>query len=196
MKNTKTTVLVFVLLIVAAALYRVWDTRPWGFAPQIAMALFAGSVIKDKRFSFIVPLFSMLISDVLYQILYSQGLTEIKGFYSGQLSNYIVFTAITAIGFFINKNKVGSIFFGSLAGVMFYFLASNFTVWIGGGLDINNQPYPKTLEGLMTCYAAGVPFLKGSIMATLLFNGIFFGCYHLFNRFSVRSGKVLQTQKN
>ena len=39
MKNKKTTILVFVLLIVAAALYRVWDNRPWGFAPQIAMAL-------------------------------------------------------------------------------------------------------------------------------------------------------------
>ena len=103
MKNTKTTILVFVLLIVAAALYRIWDHRPWGFAPQIAMALFAGSVIKDKRFSFLVPLFSMLISDVLYQFLYSRGLTEISGFYQGQWVNYTLFTAITVIGFFIKK---------------------------------------------------------------------------------------------
>jgi hypothetical protein len=42
MKNKKTTILVFVLLIIAAALYRVWDNRPWGFAPQIAMALVCG----------------------------------------------------------------------------------------------------------------------------------------------------------
>src|ERR1700750_576140 len=103
MKNKKTTILVFVLLIVAAALYRVWDGRPFGFAPQIAMALFAGSVIKDKRFSFLVPLFSMLVSDALYQVLFLQGLTEIPGFFQGQLPNYILFTAITGIGFFINK---------------------------------------------------------------------------------------------
>jgi len=196
MKNKKTTILVFVLLIVAAALYRVWDTRPWGFAPQIAMALFAGSVIKDKRFSFLVPLFSMFISDVLYQFLYSRGLTEIRGFYSGQWVNYILFTAITVIGFFINKNKIGSIILGSLAGVVFFFFASNFLDWAGGGLDINNQPYPKTFNGLVSCYAAGLPFLKGSLWATLLFNGIFFGCYHLFNRYSLRSNKVLQTEKN
>src|SRR5215467_1317668 len=129
MKNRNTTILVFVLLIVAAALYRVWDGRPWGFAPQIAMALFAGSVIKDKRFSFLVPLFSMLVSDAIYQVLYSQGLTEIKGFYSGQLSNYILFTLVTLIGLLIKRNNIGSIILGSLAGVAFFFIASNFLVW-------------------------------------------------------------------
>ena len=103
MENKKTTILVFALLIIAAALYRVWDHRPWGFAPQIAMALFAGSVIKDKKFAFLVPLFSMLISDSLYQVLYSQGLTEIRGFYEGQWVNYILFTAVTAIVAFATR---------------------------------------------------------------------------------------------
>jgi len=187
MKNNKTTILVFALLIIACSLYRVWDGRPWGFAPQIAMALFAGSVIKDKRFSFMVPLFSMLVSDAIYQFLYSQGLTEIKGFYAGQLSNYILFTLITLIGFFIKKNNIGSIILGSLVGVAFFFLASNFLVWIGGGLDISNHPYPKTFSGLMECYTAGLPFLRGSVLATLLFNGIFFGCYYLYGRFVARS---------
>src|SRR6478672_3184416 len=109
MKNKKTTILVFVLLIVAAALYRVWDNRPWGFAPQIAMALFAGSVIKDKKFSFLLPLLSMLLSDVIYQLLYQQGLSDIKGFYQGQWVNYLLFMMITVIGFFIKKRNVASI---------------------------------------------------------------------------------------
>ncbi len=186
MRNKKTTILVFVLLIVTAALYRVWDNRPWGFAPQIAMALFAGSVIKDKRFSFLVPLFSMLISDLLYQFLYTQGLTEIKGFYDGQLTNYILFTAITVIGFFIKKNNIGSIILGSLAGAGFFFITSNFFNWLGGGLDINNQPYPKTFDGLIKCFAAALPFFRGSVWATLFFNGIFFGCYYLYNRYIVK----------
>ena len=187
MRNKNTTILVFVLLIVAAALYRVWDSRPWGFAPQIAMALFAGSVIKDKRFSFLLPLFSMLISDVLYQISYMQGLTEIRGFYGGpQWVNYILFTLITVIGFFIKKYKVGSIIVGSLIGAVFFFVMSNFLMWLGGGLDINNQPYPKTFEGLMDCLAAGLPFFRGSVWATLLFNGIFFGCYYLYNRYILK----------
>jgi hypothetical protein len=187
MKNKNTTILVFVLLVIAAALYRVWDNRPLGFAPQIAMALFAGSVIKNKRFSFLVPLFSMFVSDVLYQVLYTQGLTEIKGFYEGQWVNYILFTVITVIGFFIKKNNVSSIILGSLAGVVFFYITSNFLDWIGGGLDINNQPYPKTFNGLINCFAAGLPFLRGSIFATFLFNGMFFGCYYLYNRYIIKS---------
>ena len=186
MKNNRALILVFVLLVISAALYRVWDGRPFGFAPQIAMALFAGSVIRDKRFSFLVPLLSMLLSDVLYQALYSQGLTPIKGFYEGQWVNYILFTSITVIGFFIKKNKIGSIIVGSLAGAIFFYLTSNFFDWIGGGLDINNQPYPKTFEGLINCFVAGLPFFRGSVWATLLFNGIFFGCYYLYERFVIK----------
>src|SRR4030095_15884943 len=110
MGNKKTTILFFVLLVIVCGLYRAWDNRPMGFAPQIAIALFAGSVIKDKRFSFLVPLFSMLISDLVYQFLYSRGLTQIRGFYEGQWANYILFTAITVIGFFIRYNKIASIF--------------------------------------------------------------------------------------
>lgn len=186
MKNTKTTILVFVLLIIAASLYRAWDNRPWGFAPQIAMALFAGSVIKDRRFSFLVPLISMFLSDVIYQFLYTQGLTEIKGFYEGQVTNYILFSAITVIGFYINKNNIGSIVVGSLAGAVIFFLLSNFFLWVGGGLDINSQPYPKTFTGLMRCFTAGLPFLRGSVWATLLFNGLFFGSFYLYNRYFVK----------
>ncbi|TMI92512.1 MAG: hypothetical protein E6H06_13800 [Bacteroidetes bacterium] len=186
MKNNKALILVFVLLVISAALYRVWDGRPFGFAPQIAMALFAGSVIRDKRFSFLVPLLSMLVSDVLYQALYSQGLTPIKGFYEGQWVNYILFTSITVIGFFIKRNKIGSIIVGSLAGAIFFYLTSNFFDWIGGGLDINNQPYPKTFEGLINCFVAGLPFFRGSVWATLLFNGIFFGCFYLYERFVIK----------
>lgn len=191
MRN-RTTIIVFFLLILAAALYRVWDNRPWGFAPQIAMALFAGSVIRNKRFSFLVPLFSMLISDIIYQFLYSRGLTEIKGFYEGQWVNYVLFSAITVIGFFIKRKNIGSIIAGSLAGVAFYFILSNFFLWIGGGLDLNNQPYPKTFSGLMECFTAGLPFLRGNLWSTLFFNGVFFGCFYLYDRYLNRSGDLMK----
>jgi hypothetical protein len=190
MGNKKTTILFFVLLVIVCGLYRAWDNRPMGFAPQIAIALFAGSVIKDKRFSFLVPLFSMLISDLVYQYLYSRGLTQIRGFYEGQWVNYVLFTALTVIGFFIRYNKVGTIFLGSVAGVIFFYLLSNFFNWLGGGLDINNQPYPKTFDGLVTCYVAALPFLKTSLWATLLFNTIFFGSYNLYQRWVLKPERV------
>jgi len=182
MKLNKSNLLVLFILILACALYRVWDSRPMGFAPQIAMALFAGSVSKDKRFAFLFPVLSLFISDLLYQFLYLQGLSTIKGFYHGQWQNYLLIASITIIGFFINKNKIGQIFIGSLAGAVYFFLISNFMVWIGGGWDINNQPYPRSFSGLMLCYSEALPFFKWSVLSTLLFNGIFFGSFYLLGK--------------
>ncbi|TMI93945.1 MAG: hypothetical protein E6H08_09785 [Bacteroidetes bacterium] len=182
MKLNKSNLLVLFILILACALYRVWDSRPMGFAPQIAMALFAGSISRDKRFAFLFPVLSLFISDLLYQFLYSQGLSTIKGFYHGQWENYLLIASITVIGFFINKNKIGQIFIGSLAGAVYFFLISNFMVWIGGGWDINNQPYPRSFSGLMLCYSEALPFFKWSVLSTLLFNGIFFGSFYLLGK--------------
>jgi len=179
MKPNRSNLLILFILILACSLYRVWDGRPMGFAPQIAMALFAGSVSKDKRFAFLFPILSLFISDLLYQFLYSQGLSTIKGFYSDQWQNYLLIASITVIGFFINKAKIGQIFIGSFGGAVYFFLISNFLVWVGGGWDINNQPYPRSFNGLILCYSEALPFFKWSLLSTLLFNGVFFGGYYL-----------------
>lgn len=182
MKIDKTIIGSFVLLVVIASLYRIMPGRPLGFAPQIAMALFSGSIVKDKKFSFLLPIFSMLVSDIIYEVLFKMNISAIGGFYSGQLINYLLFALVTVIGFFINRKNVLQIAAGSVGGVLFYFLISNFSVWIGGGLDINNLPYEKSWAGLITCYTAGLPFLKGSLYATLFFNAILFGSYYIIHR--------------
>ena len=191
MKLNRSNLLILFILILACALYRVWDSRPMGFAPQIAMALFAGSICKDKRFAFLFPVLSLFISDLIYQILYIQGLSTIKGFYSGQWQNYLLIASITIIGFFINKNRIGQIFIGSLAGAVYFFLISNFMVWVGGGWDINNQPYPRSFNGLILCFSEALPFFKWSVLSTLIFNGIFFGSFYLLGKSVLK--KEMQT---
>ena len=186
MKNNKTIWFVMAILIVACSLYRIWDSRPMGFAPQIAMALFAGSVLSNKKWAIIVPLISMLISDALYQVLYINGLSSIKGFYSGQALNYLFLSIITLVGFFINKQKALSVITGAVGGATLYFVLSNISVWVGGGLDIANQPYPKTVDGLIRCFTEALPFYRNSLWATLIFSGIFFGLYQLYTIFSAK----------
>jgi hypothetical protein len=180
MKVDKSIVASFILLVVLSSLYRIIPNRPFGFAPQIAIALFSGSIVTDKKLAFLMPLFSMLLSDIIYELLYSYHISPIKGFYSGQWINYLLFCAITFIGFYIQQTKILHIVVGSIAGVIFYFFTSNFAVWVGGGLDINNLPYTKSLDGLIACIAAGIPFLKGSLLATLLFSAILFTGHKLF----------------
>ena len=103
MKLNRSVLIAFGLLVISSSLYRAWPGRPYGFAPQMAMALFAGAMIRDKRWAFILPLLSMLISDVFYQVLYANGYTTIEGFYSGQWLNYLLIAGITAFLFLLKK---------------------------------------------------------------------------------------------
>lgn len=183
MKIDKSIVWSFVLLVVIASLYRIIPGRPLGFAPQIAMALFAGSIIKEKKFSFLLPLLSMFVSDIIYEVLFQFQISSIKGFYDGQLLNYLLFCAVTVIGFLIKKENILHIVAGSFVGATFYFIISNLAVWIGGGLALNNLPYAKTFDGLYNCFMAGLPFYKGSLYATFLFSGILFGGYFIMNKY-------------
>ena len=185
MKKDSSIIIGFILLVLIASLYKVMPGRPWGFAPQIAMALFAGSIVKDRKFSFLLPLFSMLVSDIIYEILFQAKVSAMPGFYSGQLINYILFVGLTVVGFKIKSLNPVQIFAGSIAGATLYFILSNFVVWVGGGLDINNMPYPKNISGLITCYISALPFYRMSIYATLFFNTILFGGYYIINRFFV-----------
>jgi hypothetical protein len=178
MKLNKNFLLVFLMLIVVAALYRVIPGRPWGFAPHIAMALFGGAVIKDKKWAFALPLFSLFISDLLYQGLYSAGLSDTPGFYQGQWFNYILFIGVTCLGFFMKNVRLGNVITFSFLAPTVYFLVSNFGVWIGGG----GWQRPKTFDGLMQCYADGLPFYRGGLMATLVFGTVLFGAYMLLRK--------------
>lgn len=183
MKMNKSVLLAFGLLILASSLYRVWPDRPYGFAPQMAMALFGGAVIKNKRLAFLLPLLSMLVSDLFYQVLYINGLTEIKGFYSGQWLNYALIAGVTVFGFLLKKITALRVAAFSLAGSVIFFLASNFTVWAGGG----GFHRPKTFDGLLMCYADGLAFLRdyGAIKGFYgnLFLGDLFFCSLLFGGF-------------
>lgn len=178
MKLTKNFFTLFILMIVAGALYRVIPGRPWGFAPHIAMALFGGAVIKDKKWAFALPIFSLFLSDLLYQGLYWGGLTDTQGFYEGQVTNYALFLVITLIATTMKNINPGNIISYSFLTPTVYFLLSNFAVWMGNG----GYQRPKTFAGLMQCYGDGLPFFRGEVMATLVFGAVFFSAYYLLRK--------------
>lgn len=171
-----------VVLIVIAAVYRIVPGRPWGFAPQIAMALFGGAVIKDKKWAFALPIFSMFLSDLLFQGLYSAGISKTYGFYDGQLLNYALFALMVVLGFAIRRINLVNVLAASLIAPTVFFLLSNFITWSGmaGGLRGLNRPL--SFEGLLMAYADGLPFYKGALMATVFFSTLLFGGYYLLTK--------------
>jgi hypothetical protein len=181
MKSNKSLIWTLVALIVVAALYRIIPGRPYGFAPQIAMAIFAGATIKDKKWAFALPVFSMFVSDLIYQLLYTTGLSPIYGFYDGQVINYCLFASMALIGMAIRKINAVNVFLASIAAPTAFFLLSNFVTWSGlAGLRGLDRPF--TFNGLMMAYADGLPFYKMSIIATLAFSLVLFGGYFLLTR--------------
>jgi hypothetical protein len=175
MKISKYTWVSFLLLVVIAAVYRAIPDRPWGFAPQFAMGIFAGALISNRILAFALPLVSLFLSDALYQVLNAYGYTEISGFYSGMIENYLLIGSLTFIGFFINPTKLSSITKGCLASPTLFFFASNALTWLGnGGLQ-----RPKTFSGLVQALIDGIPFYTNSLIATVVFSAILFGSYQL-----------------
>lgn len=182
MKQRSNLLIIFGALIITGALYRLLPGRPLGFAPQLAMALFGGAVIKDKKWAFALPVFSMFLSDALFELLTRAHLVNMPGFYEGQWINYLLIAGITFIGMAIKNLKVLNIALGALAAATVYFLLSNSIVWLGGG----GYGRPFTASGFSQCMMDGLPFFKGSLAATICFSALLFGGYFLMNRSASR----------
>lgn len=177
-KENSSLILSAALLIVFAAFTRLFP-HPHNFTAIGAMAVFGGTVIKDKKLAFILPLAALLLSDVCLQLF-----TSTKGFYgTTQFFVYGAFILTTFIATFIRKTSVSNIAFAAIWSALIFFVISNFGVWV------SSTTYPHNIPGLLSCYAAAIPFYKNdffgnfvlnSIMGNLFFSALLFSAYFLF----------------
>lgn len=58
---------------------------------------------------------------------------------------------------------------GVVLGPTSFFMLSNYAVWAGGTL------YPHTLNGLIACYVAAIPFYRNDLVSTAVVAGLAFG---------------------
>lgn len=161
--------LVIVLIVVAAASRLL--PHPPNFVPTGAMVLFGAAALPKRWLAVLVPLMAFYISDLaLNNILYAE---YFEGFYFG-ISPYtygaLLLMILLGMGLLRGRSfswlRIGA---SALGATLVFFLVTNFGVWAGGFL------YPKNVAGLMAAFAAGIPFLLSSLLANLLFTGVFFG---------------------
>jgi len=178
-KQNRTSIIIAVLLILAAAISRVL-MYPHNFSPMVGMAIFAGAIFKDKRFAFILPLASMLLSDILFEVF-----KIAPGFWGwGQLVGYGIFALITIFAFTLKKINVGSVIAYSLISSVIFFILSNLSFFI-----LDNpvyHTYTQNFSGLIDCYVKALPFFKTSIVADLVYSGALFGCYYVIQEVSFK----------
>ena len=169
MKNNSN-ILVIALIIVAVISRLI--PHPFNFTPIAGIALLSGSYIQNKAGKFFIPVLIMMISDVLLNyFVYSESALNF-GFNFGV---YISLILIVLIGNKIpSSRKVVSIGVASLSASILFFLITNFESW----LVIPNL-YTKDFSGLMTAYAAGIPFFGNTILGDLFYSFTLFGIMHL-----------------
>ena len=152
-------------LILFAAFSRLLP-HPDNMAPICAIALFGGAYL-DKKHAFIVPLAAMAISDYFI------------GYYSGIQWTYAAFLAVGAIGLLLrDKVSAGTVFGGSIAGSIAFFVISNFGVWASHVVS-----YPMTFAGLVNCYVQAIPYLRNSLIGDMGYAAVLFGVYELAKRY-------------
>lgn len=184
MKLSNKVIISFAALIIIAVVYRFIPLPKgvYGFTPMFAMAVFGGVVFrKDKRLAFVLPLVTMFISDIIFQLLYNAGQSSIAGFYDGQLLNYVLYAVTVCVGFFIKKINIINIAVASIVAPTSFYILSNFSVWL------TTNFYPKDMAGLGQCYVAGLPFyFPWSIVSTIVYSGILFGVFYGLQNISTR----------
>jgi uncharacterized protein DUF6580 len=153
-----------VLVVLAAALRVV--AHPWNFTPIGAMALFSGAIFRQRLMKFIFPLAALFAGDVFV------------GLYKLMIVIYASFLISVAIGMWIGKDRKWTrLASGTFLGALQFFLITNFAIWA------TFLTYPKTLAGLLTCYAAGLPLFWNTLAGDAFYVLLLFGGYALAERF-------------
>lgn len=181
MKINGRIILFTILLVVLATACKFFfgPNLAWsGFSPVIAIALFAGFIMRKKDSSFLLPLLALFISDGVIELLYRTGNFDYAGFYGGQWKNYLLILSATLIGWMLNSKRTAGLVAGGIIAPTFYFLVSNFLVWQG----TSEVVYARNFNGLLNCYEAGLPFYRNSIGAMLVFLPVILFSYNYITR--------------
>ena len=160
--------MILVSMVLAAALTRLMPHPP-NMTSIAAVALFGGAYFSDKRLAFLVPLTALFISDM-----------ALGGFYRGMEVVYLSFALIVGIGLWLQKHRtVLPIAGAALASSVLFFALTNFGMWAFSGM------YPRTIEGLVACYTAALPFFANTVLGDLFYTALLFGGFALLeSRFS------------
>jgi len=153
--------LAYVFLLIAVAVR--FLPHPLAFTPVGAALLYFGA--RGSRKMLWLPIAALAASDVYLTIVhYGYPLTP-DHFITWIWYAGILLLGVAALGRNPRPLALGA---AALGTAVSFFLASNFAVWAVWNM------YPKTLSGLMMCYAAALPFFRNELASDLFFTAVMF----------------------
>ena len=158
-------------ILILAVLSR-FMPHPPNFTPILAIALFGGAIFKNKKIALAIPIVAVFMTDL------------VLGLHESMIPVYLCLGLFMYLGMNLKKNNSKSIAVNSIGAAVIFFIVTNFSVWAFGGVYENN------LSGLMLSYSLAIPFFTWSLVSTLLFSGVLFGSYNLFEKYAADELKV------
>jgi hypothetical protein len=171
-KQKYTKYLVLTALIILALITRFMPHLP-NVSPIMAIALFGGFYFEDKRWSLLIPLSVMFISDLYL------------GLHTSMITVYLSVMIGVLIGTKLSKSKnpikIGG---ASIVNSIIFFILTNFSVWLFDGI------YALNFAGLADCYVMAIPFFRNALLGDLAYVSVLFGTYYMIQRLFPRLIKV------
>jgi hypothetical protein len=151
----------------------------WNFTPLAASLLFFGA--RGSRRQMWVPFVLLAATDVV--------LTRYIYHYPLMWDQFVTWAWYAAILWLGTSLRVKAGFWRVLgvaaASSVSFFLISNFAVWAS-----SPEMYPdRTFSGLMTCFAAGIPFYRNTAISDLFFSVAMFQVPVVFRAVSERMNR-------
>lgn len=158
------------------------------YSPFHALLLLGAARFAERRWAYLVPLASMLISDVGTGLLTGDMHNAFHPTLPVVYGAYILFAwlgtflrerrgaiAGTALGnnrwsLWAACRRVLAIAGTALACECAFFVVTNFAEWLN---PVN--AYPQTIAGLLQCYAMAIPFLNTRLISMAVFAPVLFG---------------------
>ncbi|WP_439626618.1 DUF6580 family putative transport protein [Gemmata sp.] len=145
------------------------SAQPWNVSVIGAVGLFAAARLSFNR-AFLFVALAIIAKDAA--VYFALGMDPYP-------LSWVYFLGYVAVGYaFLRRTDSPlTIAGGALGASLLFFTASNFVSWLEQA-----APYGYSLAGLADCYAAGVPFFRGTIVGDLFFSGVLFGAHAVLSR--------------
>jgi len=132
--------------------------HPPNFTSLIALSFYVPALFGVRYLPIVI--ISFILTDVFIgfhnTIFFTWGSVIIVGLLSNFFNRSIMFRIL-----------------GVLTGVMFFYLITNFGVWLGG-------MYGSSFNGLITSYIMGLPFLGYNLISTFIFSALIESFYKFY----------------
>lgn len=168
-ENSLRSLILFAALVTFGVAGR-WLQPDWNFTPVAAVAGFAAFYFGSVAVSLLATFATLAVSNLLLPDYQSPGMMA---------AVYAAYCVPAVLGRSLGQ-RPSLARFAALCGApaVAFYLTTNFAHWA------LLKQYEPTWDGLLACYAAGVPFFRGTLSGDVLYTAALFGAYAVATRWA------------